>query len=68
MTQYDEYLQYLKHVDDTTLQDFEKEKRKLQSELNQTLADAKKIMKKRLKASKINFQQKKQDTLRIQKK
>lgn len=112
MTQYDEYLQYLKHVDDTTLQDFEEEKRKLQDDitatkkqsrqeiksiedkckqeiekqksacetkiseikqqfkdkesvLNQTLADAKKIMKKILKVSKINFQQKKQDTLRI---
>ena len=33
MTQYDEYLQYLKHVDDTTLQDFEKEKRKLQDDI-----------------------------------
>lgn len=33
MAQYDEYLQYLKHVDDTTLQDFEKEKSKLQDEI-----------------------------------
>lgn len=36
MTQYDEYLQYLKHVDDTTLQDFEKEKRKLQDDITAT--------------------------------
>ena len=39
MTQYDEYLQYLKHVDDTTLQDFEKEKRKLTSEIETCRTD-----------------------------
>ena len=36
MNQYDEYLQYLKHVDDTTLQDFEEEKKKLQDEITAT--------------------------------
>ena len=36
MNQYDEYLQYLKHVDDTTLQDFEEEKKKLHDEITAT--------------------------------
>ncbi len=45
MAQYDEYLQYLKHVDDTTLQDFEKEKRKLQEEITATKNQSKQEMK-----------------------
>ena len=45
MAQYDEYLQYLKHVDDTTLQDFEKEKRKLQEEITATKNQSKQEIK-----------------------
>lgn len=41
MAQYEEYLQYLKHVDDTTLQDFEKEKSKLQDEITATINHSK---------------------------
>lgn len=45
MTQYEEYLQYLKHVDDTTLQDFEKEKSKLRDEITATKNHSKQAIK-----------------------